>query len=506
MNDYWAHRATSVHEQYRAARDLLLRHRDDHDEACRQFRWPRPDTFNWALEWFDVMAADNDRPALTMLDADGTATTSFTFAQMSARSDALAVWLRARGVRRGDRTVVALEQRPELWDCLLALLKIGAVVIPLYTSITLDQCAERIRRGQVRHVICETSMTPLFDTVPGAGARVVADGPAFGTVPHGWRALPTDLTGPAGAPFVPDGPTAATDLAFGYFTSGSTAEPKLVGHTHASYPIGHLSSLYWNGLLPGDRHLNVSAVGWAKHSWSSFFVPWTAQAELLVPAVAVAPSQLPRLLERAGATTLCAPASAWSVISEHLDDGHPVLREATSAGEPADPRIVERVRYAWGVQVRDGYGQTETTCLAGTSPGMISRPGRLGRVMPGYQLLIDGPGRGELCVDLDPEPVGVTSGYLTGEPPRLDRERGLASHAVVGLREGWPSSETTVRALLEHAAAVLAEPLCPRSVEFVDALPRTMSGKVRRATMRTASPAPTAARSPIGHLDRKVSR
>ena len=275
-------------------------------------------------------------------------------------------------------------------------------------------------------------LAELAETADANGARDLGGlRIAVGGARPGWHSFP----GPehADRPFVPAGPTPSDAVAFCYFTSGTTSAPKLVAHSHQSYPVGHLSSMYWNGLLPGDRHLNVSSPGWAKHSWSSLFVPWNAEATIVAPAMGPAsPEQLPALLERHGVTSFCAPASTWKAVLPFLHTARPPLREATSAGEILDPSVADRVEREWGVRPRDGYGQTETTAMIGTTPGHRPPRGWLGRVLPGYRLVLrepeetaeaavpvehelgPGPGvrSGEICIDLTGRPVGAMLGYL----------------------------------------------------------------------------------------------
>ncbi|WP_188316947.1 AMP-binding protein [Solihabitans fulvus] len=543
---YWAGRRTEAHQRFRAARDLLLRHRADHRAAYAEFRWPRSTTFNWALEWFDVIAEDNAASALELLANDGTAR-RVSFADLSAGSDSVANWLTGLGIRRGDRVLIVLGAQHELWECVLACLKIGAVVIPSYPSLTRTEAADRVRRGGVRHVVCRADLTALFDDIPVPGGRIAVPGSVPGWSDYSAAALDD-------RPFLPTGPTRSDELAFCYFTSGTTAAPKLVGHTHASYPVGHLSSLFWNGLTPGDRHLNVSAPGWAKHSWSSLFVPWSAEATILVPPDGPArPELLPRLLMDAAATTFCAPPSTWQAMRPHLRSARPPLREAMSAGEPLAGDLSAEIGRSWGVAVRDGYGQTETTGLIGTTPGLTPRAGWAGLPLPGYRIVLRDPatGRfgdtGEICVDLTDGPVGVLVGYLddaeatgraladgvyhTGDlgerdatgwirvlgrrddvfksfdhrispyeleavlgrhpavsevavVPRAHPIGGAVPHAVVVAGRGHAPGPALGEALLAHAALHLAPDLRPRSVEFADRLPRTTSGKIRRAELR----------------------
>lgn len=554
---YWRYRRTEAHQQFRNARDLLLELRTDPDRAAAEFRWPRLESFNWALEWFDVIAADNTATALELLPGEGEPV-RMSFQQLSTRSDTVACWLRDHGVRAGHRVLIVLDARPELWETLLACLKLGAVVIPCHVGLTAHEMSDRVVRSGARHVVALAERAVDADV---RGLRVAVGGERPGWDPYPGAEHPD-------RPFVPTGPTPSDAVAFCYFTSGTTSAPKLVAHSHQSYPVGHLSSMYWNGLLPGDRHLNVSSPGWAKHSWSSLFVPWNAEATIVAPAPGPAsPELLPGMLEEHRVTSFCAPASAWKAELPFLHTARPRLREATSAGEILDPAVADRVEREWGVRPRDGYGQTETTALIGTTPGQRPPRGWLGRVLPGYRLVLRDPDgveheagagagvrTGEICLDLVERPVGAMLGYLgagehpahpgyggEGDPrqatgdlaecdadgwvrllgrrddmfksfdqrispleleaaisthglvletaviPLPDPVGGYVPHAVVVPRPGTTPSPTLGQELLDHAAGQLAEPLRPRSLTFVDRLPRTLTGKINRAALRAAT-------------------
>ncbi|MFB9393762.1 AMP-binding protein, partial [Streptomyces coeruleoprunus] len=262
-------------EEFRAARDFLLRHREDYGKAYEGFVWPRPERFNWALDWFDVIAAGNDRTALHIVEEDG-AETRLSFAEMSARSSRVANWLRAQGVRAGDRVLVMLGNQAELWETALAAMKLRAVVIPATPLLGPADLRDRVERGRAGHVIVRASDAPKFDEVPGDYTRIAVGG----STGPGWldytQAHDQDTT------FTPDGPTPAAAPLMLYFTSGTTSLPKLVEHTHTSYPVGHLATMYWIGLRPGDVHLNISSPGWAKHAWSNLFAPWNAEATVFI--------------------------------------------------------------------------------------------------------------------------------------------------------------------------------------------------------------------------------
>src|ERR1041385_1489738 len=393
------------------ARDFLLRHREDYETAYRDFRWPRLDAFNWALDWFDVHARGNERVALHVVDDDG-GEERVTFAEMSARSNAVANFLRERGVRRGDAILIILGNVVPLWEITLAAMKLGAVVSPATAMLTTEDLQDRVDRGRVRHVIADAGATGKFDDVTGDYTRIVVEGAgggggggeggsSGGPAPH-----PPPPPPPAPRPlrpapwieyrndgprdFAPDGPTHADDPFLLYFTSGTTAKPKMVVHTHASYPVGHLSTMYWIGLREGDVHWNISSPGWAKHAWSSVFAPWNAGATIFIYDYQRFDAR--RVLDtivRCRVTTLCAPPTVWRMlIGEQLGSYQVALREVASAGEPLNPEVIDRVQQAWSLTIRDGYGQTETTAQVGNPPGQPVRPGSMGRPLPGYRVVL----------------------------------------------------------------------------------------------------------------------
>jgi len=412
-------------EAFRAARDFLLKHRTDYAAAYRGFRWPQLTHFNWALDYFDAMAAGNDHPALWVLDEDG-GETRLSFSQMSERSNRVANFLRSIGVKRSDRILVMLGNEPALWDIMLAAIKLGAVLIPATTLLTPEDLRDRLERGQVRHVVAGAGNTGKFETLAGSYSRLSVGGSAPGWTPfeNAYGCEPA---------FSPDGPTGADDPLLLYFTSGTTSKPKLVLHTHRSYPVGHLSTMYWIGLQPGDIHLNISSPGWAKHAWSCFFAPWNAGACIFIYNYARfnAKAVLEVLVQK-GVTTLCAPPTVWRMLIQEDLASYPVkIRELAGAGEPLNPEVIEQVKKAWGITIRDGYGQTETTAQVGNSPGQTVRPGSMGRPLPGYDCVLLGADgdvatEGEICLVMKNRPAGLMAGYA-----------GDASKTAEVVREGF---------------------------------------------------------------------
>jgi acetyl-CoA synthetase len=431
---------------FRAARDLLLRHRADYDAARAEFSWPDLDEFNWALDWFDAIAADHpDRTALRIVTRDEGAGTLISYAEMAARSNQVANWLRELGVRRGDRLLLMLGNIAPLWEVILAAMKLGAVIVPTSTLLGPVDLADRITRGQVRHVVTESAHVPKFREVAGDWTRIAVEPTVGGAIAEAGDAQGT--TGAIGAggvqetpasgvwlryadsygaaeEFAADGVTKASDPLLLYFTSGTTAQPKLVQHTHASYPAGHLSTMYWIGLQPGDVHLNISSPGWAKHAWSNVYAPWNAGATALVFGYdRFSAGDLLQVLGAEGVTTFCAPPTVWRMLiqADLASADVTALRECLGAGEPLNPEVIDQVRQAWDITVRDGYGQTETTAQAGNTPGQPVRPGSMGRPLPGYEITLIDPvsgkpaEEGEICLDLSSRPLGLMTGYQ-GDP------------------------------------------------------------------------------------------
>ncbi|WP_040792640.1 AMP-binding protein [Nocardia paucivorans] len=405
---------------YRASRDQLLALRGDHPRAVAEFRWPDlGERFNWAVDWFDAIARDNDRPALVIVEEDGSACRR-SFAEMATASDRLAAWLSARGVRRGDPVILMLGNQVELWESMLAIMKLGAVIMPTTTAVGPAELIDRITRGQARYVICNADDTGKFAEVPGDYGRISV-GPA-----EGWA----DLREAASviADPIPHPGTAPGDPLLYYFTSGTTSRPKLVEHTQVSYPVGHLTTMYFLGLRPGDVHLNISSPGWAKHAWSCLFAPWIAEATVFVCNYRrFDAATLLERLRRWEVSTFCAPPTVWRMlINADLGQRPAALREVVGAGEPLNPEVIEQVRRAWGLTIRDGFGQTETTAQIGNTPGSEVRPGSMGRALPGVPVvLVDpvtgepltGPGEGEICLDLAQRPLPLMTGYR-GDPER----------------------------------------------------------------------------------------
>jgi acetyl-CoA synthetase len=527
-----------------ALRDQLLRLREDLARAQRDFRWPSFEGFNWAGDYFDVIAADNGATALRFVDDAGT-DHAVSYSAMARRGARVAAFLASCGLRRGDRLLLMLPNSIPLWETMLAAIRLGAVVIPATTLLDRADLTDRLERGGVSAVITDAALTARFAGVAGAPLRI-----AVGGAVEGWRSYAESMQAEG---VFPVAATRADELLLLYFTSGTTARPKVVCHSHTSYPVGHLSTMYWLGVQPGDVHLNLSSPGWAKHAWSSFFAPWNAQATILAYHYErFDPRALLEKLVTCAVTSFCAPPTVWRMLIQHpLRDWQVRLREVVSAGEPLNPEVIAQVRDAWGLTIRDGFGQTETTAQVGNPPGQALKPGSMGRPLPGCPVvLLDGHGNaaeeGEICLDLSQRPLALMRGYLddpernadamgdgyyhTGDVASRDSagyltyvgrmddvfkssdyrispfelESVLIEHAAVAEAAVVPSPDalrlsvpkafvtlvagavpdaTTAAAILEHVRERVSPYKRIRRLEFA-VLPKTISGKIRRVELR----------------------
>ena len=531
-------------DDFRRARDFLLEHRLDYETAYREFRWPDLSRFNFALDWFDQV--QSDRPALWIVEDDGSEA-KWSYRQLAERSNQVAGWFSDLGLRRGDSLILMLGNQIELWETILAAIKLGVILIPTTTLLHRSDIIDRVQRGNASWVIAETGQADKF-----GGLEVGKIG--VGESISGWQSYAESKEAPAD--FSPPGITGASDPLLLYFTSGTTALPKLVEHTHVSYPVGHLSTMYWIGLQPGDIHLNISSPGWAKHAWSNVFAPWIAEATALVLNYSrFSAENILDNLVRCEVDSFCAPPTVWRMLIQGDLKRWPIkVRELVGAGEPLNPEVIEQVERAWGITIRDGFGQTETTAQIGNPPGQPLKPGSMGRALPGYGVALIDPvsgkqgDEGEICLDLTERPLGLMVGYRddpartaevtrggfyhTGDVASRDAdgyityvgrsddvfkasdyrispfelESVLLEHpavaeaavvpapdpirlavpkAYVVLTAGHEPSRETARSILAFGREHLAAFKRVRRLEFAD-LPKTISGKIRRVELRSA--------------------
>jgi acetyl-CoA synthetase len=524
-------------EPFIAARDLLLRLRTDYDTAVREFRWPVMGRFSWVLDYFDHLPRD----ALALW-CIGETEEKLSFGQLRTRSNQVANYLRELGVQRGDRVMLLMPNVRQLFEAILALMKLGAVFSPSTTLLTAAELEDRVRRGRMRCAIVDASMTGRFANLRGDYTRIAVGGaPEWHRFEDAYESAET---------FAPAGEPQPGDPLVMYFTSGTTAKPKLVLHTHQSYPVGLLSNMYAYGLQPGDLCMGIAPPGWAAHVMG-LFATWSTPAAIVARAQRFDAMEVLDDLVRCGVTVFGGPPTVWRMLVQQDLSAWPVqVREAISGGEPLNPELIEHVQRVWGLTLRDVYGQTETAMPVANSPGQAVLPGSMGRPMPGYVIkLLDEKGaeveEGEIAVRLDPRPFGLLHGYQQEDGTirpiegRYYRTGDLAARGPDGhltfigrADDVFKSSDYRISpfeiesALIEHEAvaeaAVVPSPdpqrlvvpkafitlaaghapdraiafdifsrmrgrLAPykrvRRIEFCE-LPKTVSGKIRRAELR----------------------
>lgn len=533
------------------------RNMTDYDAAYASFRWKRPERFNFATDVIDRWAAERpDATALLWSDERGEEH-AYSFRDLRQRSLEAAHALTGLGLAKGDRVFVMLPRVPEWWFIALGCIRAGLVLMPGTSMLTNHDIRYRLEVARPKAVITDAESVAKFtDVDPGGTVRHRI---SLGHAPSPWL----DYYALAGRVSTSGSfePTRADDPLLLYFTSGTTGMPKMVAHTQASYGIGHeITGRFWLDLTPEDRHITLSDTGWAKAAWGKLFGPWSMGACNVVYDFRgrFEPRRFLDMLQRQRVTTLCAPPTAYrALILEDLTKWDlSSIRHAVSAGEPLNPEVIEAWKKATGLEIREGYGQTETVVIVGTFAALPVRRGSMGKPSPGFDVrVIDDAGNelppgkeGDIAVRVKPErPVGLFLGYandpaateasfrgdfyVTGDRAVRDEdgylwfvgrkddviktsgyrvgpfevESALLEHpavaesAVVGvpddrigqrikafviLKPGFTPSEELAVELQNHVKQVTAPYKYPREIEFVAELPKTISGKIRRAELR----------------------
>jgi acetyl-CoA synthetase/medium-chain acyl-CoA synthetase len=454
----------------------------DYDDARRNFRWEVPERYNFAVDTIGRWVANPEQLGMLHVDQHGQER-RITFAEFAARSDRVAAGLAARGIGAGDRVLLVLPRVVEWWEAILAIMKLGAVSLPGTTLLTARDLAYRLQASGAKAVITDPEVAARVDeaaeNAPDLQLSVMVGGARDGWVGY------EELAAADASGFRP-ADTRSDDPCMLYFTSGTTAKPKMVLHTHASYPLGHITTgRFWLAVGPDDLHWNLSDNGWAKAAWSSLYGPWSVGAALFVHDARgkFNPAETLAMLERYPITSFCgAPTIYRLLVLEDLAAFKPLaLRSCVGAGEPLNPEVIATWQKATGMTIRDGYGQTETAVLVANFPGQPVRPGSMGKPTPGFEVaVIDDEGQllppdteGQLALRVSPErPVGFFHGYygepellaqrflgdwyLTGDRARVDADGYfwfVARDDDVIISAGYRISPFEVEsALLEHAA------------------------------------------------------
>jgi acetyl-CoA synthetase/medium-chain acyl-CoA synthetase len=400
----------------------------DYAATMREFRLAAPARFNWAYETFDAWARDPAKLALLWVSADGQPR-RFTYAELGERSRRFANALAGLGVAPGERVFVMLPRVWQWWEIVLGCMRGRTVSMPGTTLLTTKDIQYRLSVSDASVVITDEENAPKVDHVlaecPSVKRRIVVGaGSRAQAAPGGWLDYETLVQKAAAS--LPHPGNASSDPMMIYFTSGTTGFPKMVLHTHASYPIGHvITGRFWLDNTPADLHWTISDTGWAQAAWTCVFAPWNMGAALFVwdaRGKRFEPAQTLEMLERFPITTFFAPPTAYRMfVQEPLRKyTFRTLRHCMGAGEAVNPEVIEAWREGTGHHIYEAYGQTETVMLAGTYPCIRWKPGSMGLTAPGHTLaIIDEDGRelprgaeGEIAVRVRPErPVGMFQEY-----------------------------------------------------------------------------------------------
>lgn len=395
------------------------------------FRFDVPEYFNFAVDVLGRWADEPQKRGLLWVDERGEQQ-DLTFRYFADRSSALAEGLQRLGIKQGDRVVVVIPPEPAWWETFMALMKLGAVVVPGTSQLTARDIRYRVEASQASAVVLDEAAAAKADETLGDTQiqRVVVGRR------EGWQAY-EELVDSGSTNFSP-ARTRSDDPAILYFTSGTTGYPKMVLHTHASYPIGHIvTGKFWLDLTPDDLHWNLSDTGWAKAAWSSLFGPWNMGAAVFVYRQYGKPNPdgILQQFARHRITSFCGPPTIFRMLvqtdlSKYRFDS---LRSCVAAGEPLNPEVIEAWRRATGLTIRDGYGQTETVVAVANFPGVDVRPGSMGRPSPGYTVDVIGDDaqplpankEGDIAIKVRPErPVGLFSEYWNDPEATASRFHG----------------------------------------------------------------------------------
>ncbi|MBR1369373.1 acyl-CoA synthetase [Methanocalculus chunghsingensis] len=542
------------------ARDSAIR---VYEDAGDDFRIDLPEFFNFAFDVVDAWAEkDRNKLALIWVNQKGEEK-KYSFWDLKTLSNEAANILLKFGINKGDRVFVMLPRIPEWWILTLALMKLGAVFAPSPTMLTTKDIIYRINEGDFKMVITDMENAPKFeglqDSCPSLVQKMVVDGER-----EDWISYPFELAYPAPVArtlvhFRSLRRTKPTDPLLIFFTSGTTGEAKMVLHEQ-SYALGHIiTARFWHDLKENDLHFTVSDTGWAKAAWGKYFGQWICGSAIFVYDIRgrFKATELLPLIERYGITTFCAPPTIYRmlIIADLRKFDFSELRHCCSAGEPLNPEVIRIWREGTGLDIYEGYGQTETVCCIATFPGMKCKYGSMGKPSPGWQIeLHDEEGKpvpdgeaGRIAISLNPRPVGLfreylynpeanaesfvngfyytgdkaykdddgylwfvgrdddvikSSGYRIGpfevesallEHPAVqeaavigtpDMIRGMVVKAFIVLHEKCTPSEKLIKEIQNYVKQTTAPYKYPRSIEFVSDLPKTISGKIKRAELR----------------------
>lgn len=528
----------------------------------KNFKFIVPENFNFAFDVMDQWAEETpDRLALLWCNDKGEER-RFTFADIRRETNKVVAYLKSLGIKKGDFVMLILKRRYQFWLIMLALHKIGAIVIPATFLLTKKDIVYRVKCADIHTLICcgddniLNNVNEAHEEWPALKHRV-SIGP---NVPEGWDDFNAGVESAEEYKFETR-PTKSDDYMLMYFTSGTSGQPKMVVHDF-NYPIGHIgTAAFWHNLHLGSLHLTVADTGWAKATWGKMYGQWIAGATLFVyDHEKFTPADILKKIGEYRITSFCAPPTIYRfMIREDLSKFDlSSLEHVTTAGEALNSAVYEKFLEITGLEIKEGFGQTEGTCLLATTPWIKTKPGSMGMPLPQYDIrLLKADGteakdceQGQIVIRTDKEkPIGLFCGYYknpeatkaawhdgyyyTGDLAYRDEDgyywfvgraddvikssgyrigpfevesalmthpavvecaitgvpddiRGMIVKATIVLGKEWKdkAGDELVAELQEHVKKTTAPYKYPRVVEFVDELPKTHSGKIRRVEIR----------------------
>ena len=524
-----------------------------------------PENFNFAYDVIDVIASETpDKIAIMWINDTGDKK-NISFQQLSQMSNSVANFLSSRGIHPGDTVLLFLRRRWEYWVLMMAMHKLGAIPIPSTNQLKSEDIRYRINASDAHTIIAfddGTIKSEIEKAITETDTVQIID---CSEITRACTEYPTTFERI---------PNQNTDTMVVYFTSGTTDNPKMVAHNF-TYPLGHINTaIFWQRLTDDDIHFTLSESGWAKCSWGKMYGQWLAGATVFIfdfSRVFTAHDLLSAISTHK-ITSFCAPPTAYKMIINANMSKYDLssLRKAAVAGEALNPEVYERFYKNTGIELREGFGQTETCVMLFNNEWLTPKPGAMGMPAAGWNIsLLDERGRaisdantvGEICVSIkDNKPIGLfqgyhknekqtsnvnrdgyyhtgdmayrdsdgyywfvgrnddlikTSGYrvspfevesvlmehpsvrevaVTGIP---DKSRGMAVKATIVLNKYFQPTDALVRQIQDHVKSHTAHYKCPRVIEFVETLPMTISGKIRRALIRTLDSAKESIVDPI---------
>ncbi|XP_069839907.1 acyl-coenzyme A synthetase ACSM3, mitochondrial-like isoform X2 [Dendropsophus ebraccatus] len=503
----------------------------DYEDIRSTYKLDLPEYFNFASDILDKWtAADKDgsrhsNPALWWIDGQGKEV-KWSFDELGFHSRKVANILSdACNLKPGDRVIVILPRLPEWWLFNVACIRAGLVLIPGTTQLTAKDILHRLHTSGARCIITSQELAPTVDTI-SAQAPLLKTKMTMSGKRDGWLNF-QDLYKAANDEYTCVR-TRSTEPMTIYFTSGTTGSPKMTEHSHCSYGLGlTVNGKYWLDLTPSDVFWNTSDTGWAKSAWSSVFAPWIQGSCVFAHYMPrFDPTVILETLANYPVTAFCAPPTAYRMLVLCNLESYKFksLNHCVSAGEPINPEVMEQWKVNTGLDIYEGYGQTETVLICGTFKGMKIKPGSMGKPSPGYDVQGDpektaSTRRGDFYLTGDravkdkdgyfwfvgrSDDVILSSGYRIGpfeiesaliEHPAVaesavvsspDPVRGEVVKAFVVLSPTYTAhdQEKLTKDLQEHVKKVTAPYKYPRKIEFVRQLPKTVSGKIRRNELR----------------------